>query len=481
MTNPTPGKRVALIIGNGAYRNVPALINPRNDAADVGKALQDLGFTTLVLTDLDRQGMNEALDRFSRMVTGAEIALVYYTGHGMQFEGRNYLLPVEARLQAADDINRFRLMPLDDVLDVLQAGIGARVAILDACRNNPVEDELKRRLALAPNANRNIGLNRGLERISAPTGLIVAYSTQANTIAADGKARNSPFTQAFLHNVATPDIDLRQMLFRVQDEVVKQTQGIQVPELQISLIGEFKLKPTVAAAVPQVADKAPSAPPLPAADEVLWLAIRDSAVAAWFDNFLNSYPGSVHAGEARIRLEALKAQQIAAIERERAEQERLARAQAERERLAKEQAEHDRQANEQAQRDRDQMERERLAREQAEREQQAQRERERLDRERVERERLEQRALQEAAGQTPPAVAPDAAQTALLTPPAEPSPAQPAPAPARSNDALIRDIKKELKRVALLHRADRPAMGDRRSEFIDPGIREVRKPAVPTG
>ena len=158
-------KRVALVIGNSAYQNAPALINPKNDAQDIDKSLRDLGFFTIVATDLDRAGMNDALDRFSRTVSGAEIALVYYSGHGMQFAGKNFLLPVEARLENADDVNRFRMMPLDDVFDVLQGAPGARIVILDACRNNPVEDDVKRRLASIPGTNRDAFLTRGLSRV----------------------------------------------------------------------------------------------------------------------------------------------------------------------------------------------------------------------------------------------------------------------------------------------------------------------------
>ena len=193
-------------------------MNPKNDAQDIAKSLRDLGFSTIVATDLDRAGMNNALDRFSRTVAGAEIALVYYSGHGMQFAGKNFLLPVEARLENADDINRFRLMPLDDVFDVLQGAPGARIVLLDACRNNPVEDDIKRRLASIPGANRDAFLTRGLSRVVA-NGLIVAYATQANDVAADGTGRNSPFAAALLHNLGTPDLDVRQMLFKVQDEV----------------------------------------------------------------------------------------------------------------------------------------------------------------------------------------------------------------------------------------------------------------------
>src|SRR3984893_13619204 len=252
-------KRVALVIGNGAYRNAPALVNPSNDAQDIDKSLRELGFSTIVATDLDRAGMNDVLDRFSRMVGGAEIALVYYSGHGMQFAGKNFLLPVEARLESAEDVNRFRLLPLHDVFDVLQGPAGARIVLLDACRNNPVEDDLKRRLASIPGANRDAFLTRGFSRVMT-NGLIVPDATKANDVASDGTGGNSPFAAALLHNLGTPDLDLRQMLFNVQDEVDRLTGGKQRPELSISLVGQYKLKPATGApankevvAAPQVA------------------------------------------------------------------------------------------------------------------------------------------------------------------------------------------------------------------------------------
>src|SRR5262245_53106841 len=102
-------KRVALVVGNSDYRFAPALANPRNDAVDVDTSLKSLGFETVMATDLDHAAMNEVLDRFSRMVSGADIAVVFYAGHGMQFLGKNYLLPVDARLTNAEDVNKFRL------------------------------------------------------------------------------------------------------------------------------------------------------------------------------------------------------------------------------------------------------------------------------------------------------------------------------------------------------------------------------------
>lgn len=306
-------KRVALVIGNGAYQNVPVLINPKNDAQDVGKGLRDLGFFTIVATDLDRAGMNDALDRFSRTVAGAEIALVYYSGHGMQFGNKNFLLPVDVRLQNADDVNRFHLMPVEDLFDVLQSAPGARIVILDACRNNPVEDDIKRRLASGPGASRDAFLTRGLSRVSA-NGLIVAYATQANDVASDGKGRNSPFASAFLGNMGTPDLDLRQMLFNVQDEVDRSTGGKQRPELSISLVGQYKLKPvTIASANKETLTNKETLAAAPPVDEAAqaWSVTRDTTSQAILEDFIRQFGTSIYGGMARARLDELKKTQVA--------------------------------------------------------------------------------------------------------------------------------------------------------------------------
>ena len=309
-------QRVALVIGNAAYRSAPALLNPKNDAEDVGRSLTELGFATIIVTDLDRTGMNDALDRFSRVVAGADIALFYYSGHGMQLAGKNYLLPVEARLAGADDVNRFRLTPLDDILDLLRTARHG-VVILDACRNNPVEEDLKRRLASVPGASRDASLVRGLGRLTAGDGLIVAYSTQANDVAADGFGRNSPFTTAFLRHVGTPDVDVRQMLSDVQDEVAQQTQGRQRPELSLSAIGAIKLKVSGLpgqAAAPNASEArlpAQSAPQLPAFDPRAmelshWESVRNSSSSAIIQTYLDRYPSGSFSALARARIEELR-------------------------------------------------------------------------------------------------------------------------------------------------------------------------------
>jgi hypothetical protein len=317
-------KRVALVIGNGAYQHTPALINPKNDAEAIDKKLRELGFATILATDLDRTGMNDALDRFSRTVGGADIALVYYSGHGMQFAGTNYLLPVDVRLENAEDVNRFRLMPLYDLFDVLQHAPGARIVILDACRNNPVEDDLKRRVASIRGGNRDAFMTRGLSRVEA-NGLIVAYATQANDVAADGTGNNSPFATALLDNLAMPNIDVRQMLFNVQDEVDRLTNGKQRPELSISLVGKFKLKVTVsgredtATAQDNKEKKTDkenkevvAIPPLDPAAQA-WAVTRETKSQAVLGDFIRQFGTTVYGSMARARLEELKKTQVAVV------------------------------------------------------------------------------------------------------------------------------------------------------------------------
>jgi hypothetical protein len=230
---------------------------------------------------------------------------------------------VDARLETADDVNRFRLMPLDDLFDVLQHAPGARIIILDACRNNPVEDDLKRRVASIRGGNRDAFMTRGLSRIEA-NGLIVAYATQANDVAADGTGNNSPFAKALLDNLATPNIDVRQMLFNVQDEVDRLTDGKQRPELSISLVGKFKLKVTVGARDNKENKESKenkenkenkevvAVPPLDPAAQA-WAVTRETKSQAVLEDFIRQFDKTVYGSMARARLEELKKTKVAAV------------------------------------------------------------------------------------------------------------------------------------------------------------------------
>lgn len=232
------GKRVALVIGNATYAHTAALGNPDNDAADVAAALQRLGFTVIFEHDLDKRGMDDTFRRFAREVKGADVALFYYAGHAMQFEGVNYLMPVDAKLADEADVP-YEMAKLDDVVADMARMSGVRIAVLDACRNNPLEEQLKRSVA----STRGVSPTRGLARIARPEGLIVAYSTQSGNVAEDGSGRNSPFTAALLQHIETPGLEVGTLFRRVMGSVKQATSGKQHPELSVLFDGEFYFKP----------------------------------------------------------------------------------------------------------------------------------------------------------------------------------------------------------------------------------------------
>jgi Caspase domain len=226
--------RVALVIGNGAYRNVPRLINPPNDAVDVAAALKLVGFETILATNLDRAGMDDAAVRFARAARNADIAVLYYSGHALQFGGINYLAPVDTQLTDAADLRR--LVRLDDMVADLQQAKNLRILVLDACRDNPFANELRRSLS----GSRALPLQRGLAKLENPQGMIVAYATQAGQTADDGNGRNSPYTAAFLKNIEAPE-EIGTIFRRISSDVYESTNHAQLPELSLSIIGEFYL------------------------------------------------------------------------------------------------------------------------------------------------------------------------------------------------------------------------------------------------
>ena len=243
------GGRVALIFGNGAYRDAPQLGNPGNDAEDVAKALQAVGFDVVLRRDATRADMTEALRDFSERVRGADVALFYYAGHGLQMEGENYLLPVDARIETPADI-RFNTINLTDVQEELNGAGRANIIVLDACRNNPFAAKLQ-------GHGRAIGA-RGLGRVEASgVGSLIVFSTQPDNVALDGSGRNSPFAAALAKYVTTPGLEVRQMISKVRGDVLDATGQKQVPWDNSSLVGDVFL----AGGAPATPSPTPTATP----------------------------------------------------------------------------------------------------------------------------------------------------------------------------------------------------------------------------
>jgi tetratricopeptide (TPR) repeat protein len=242
VANSSVGRRVALVIGNGGYAHVKALPNPPNDARSVAKSLRDIGFAVSEGADLDRAAMQKMTRDFLRAAVRAQVALVYYAGHGVQIDGRNYLVPVDVRLQAGSSITD-GMIDMDTILAGLDDQVRTNILIFDACRNNPLEPQVA---SAVP--NRAVEAGSGL---AAPTalgagsmlgaGTLIAFATAPGQVALDGEGANSPFSAALSRHIGTPGLEVQQMLTRVRAEVVAATKSKQVPWSNSSLLGEVYL------------------------------------------------------------------------------------------------------------------------------------------------------------------------------------------------------------------------------------------------
>ena len=291
--------RVALVVGNSDYAAIGALPNPGNDAADVSAALGRLGFDVTTVQDADRVDMNEALRTFTRESVGADVALVFYAGHGLEMDGVNYLVPVDARLERDTDV-RFEAVDLDDVL-AATAGAELRVVILDACRNNPLARSMQR-----TSTTRNV--SRGsfgeLDENLLGDETLVAYAAAAGTTAADGTGRNSPYTTALLEYLEQP-LEIGILFREVRARVLAATGGEQRPHEYASLLEEHYLRG--ASGQPgsvTVADSA-SADVRGQQETVFWQSISGSANPADYQAYLAQFPNGTFAQLARNRMREL--------------------------------------------------------------------------------------------------------------------------------------------------------------------------------
>ena len=244
--------RVALVIGNSRYLNVPPLANPTRDSAAVASMFESARFDIVrERRDLRMTEMRQAISEFSDVASTADIAVVYFAGHGMEVDGINYLIPIDARLRRDFDVED-EAVPLDRILKAVEPARRLRLVILDACRDNPFLATMKRNLA-------SRSLARGLARVEPARDTLVAFAAQAGSIALDGAPADSPFTTALVRHLVTPGVDIRFALGRVRDEVLKDTNQQQQPFVYGSLGGD--VVSLVDAGVPQSSQLATAYPP----------------------------------------------------------------------------------------------------------------------------------------------------------------------------------------------------------------------------
>jgi len=298
--------RVALVIGNGAYEKVPELPNPTRDAADIGRALERLDFKVTQVKNANAQEMRKAVVDFGRVAEGADLAVVFYAGHGMEVGGENWLIPVSAELRSDTDIESEAISLRSVSLQVSKARkLG--LVILDACRNNPFAAKMKRSIATRAVA-------RGLAPTEPSDNVLIAYAARDGTTASDGDGRNSPFTASLLRHIETPGLEISFLFRRVRDDVMVATRREQQPFVYGSLSKEeiYLKAPAASAPAPVASNPAPATAAL-AEDEQFWLAIRTSNVWGLYEDFMARYPRSNHVAEARQRIKDLKASEVAAL------------------------------------------------------------------------------------------------------------------------------------------------------------------------
>lgn len=295
-------ERVALVVGNGAYRTVPALANAANDGRAVAATLRELSFEVFEGIDLDAASTTALLRDFARALDGAAVALFYYAGHGMQVGGENYLVPVDARLEHESDLD-FETLKVKQVLSLLESSDRTSIVVLDACRDNPFAQQLARKIT------RSRSVSSGLAAIRSGVGTLIAYATEPENVALDGTGPNSPFTTALLKYLRTPGLEIRQLMTRVRQDVIAATDRAQVPWDHSSLVGDFYFVPPT----PTPAETVTPAPDLVVAlttdEQRLWDATQRIADPGTkqraLGDYLKRYPEGSFATMARLQLDDL--------------------------------------------------------------------------------------------------------------------------------------------------------------------------------
>ncbi|MCK5542181.1 MAG: SUMF1/EgtB/PvdO family nonheme iron enzyme [Desulfobacterales bacterium] len=217
--------RIALVIGNSDYQSAP-LANPVNDARDMASALKKCGFDVILKINADQRTMEKAADQFYTTLKRSKVGLFYYAGHGMQINGANYLIPVNAHVATESDV-KFESVDVGRILGKMKdAGNELNIVLLDACRDNPFKRSFRTS-------------KKGLARMEAPSGTIIGYATAPGSVAADGNNRNGVFTSHFLKYMMQPGIPIEKVLKETRKNVYNETKGQQVPWDSSSLMGDF--------------------------------------------------------------------------------------------------------------------------------------------------------------------------------------------------------------------------------------------------
>ncbi|NOJ43132.1 caspase family protein [Bradyrhizobium australiense] len=295
-------KRVAFVVGNGAYKNVAPLPNPSVDAKAMAAALRNVGFEVVEGSNLTRDKMTERLLDFGKKAQGADVALFFYAGHGIAISGTNYLLPIDADIKSEMDVKLGAAINIDLTLEQTMGDAKVKLVFLDACRDNPFAAKIK-----SNSATRSVNVQTGLAEMKSGEGTLIAFATGPGQTALDGQeGSNSPFTRALLANLTQPGVEIQQAMTKVRAQVNEETNKGQLPWGHTNLIGSVYLNGAPAPGA--VAAAAPAATASKASDVELefWRSIKDSNKPEELNAYLTNYPNGQFRSLALSRIASLE-------------------------------------------------------------------------------------------------------------------------------------------------------------------------------
>ena len=296
-------KRVAFVVGNGAYKNVAALPNPAIDAKSMARLLRNVGFDVVEGSNLTRDKMTEKLLDFGKKAEGADVALFFYAGHGIAMNGTNYLLPVDADLKSEMDVKLGAAINVDLTLEQTMGDAKVKLVFLDACRDNPFAAKIR-----SAKATRSVNVATGLAEMKSGEGTLIAFATGPGQTALDGEAgTNSPFTRALMANIASPGVEIQQAMTKVRAQVNEETSKSQLPWGHTNLIGTVYLNPVAGGSAVE-APNTPVAAAGPASEVELefWRSIKDSNKPEELNAYLTNYPNGTFKPIALARIASLQ-------------------------------------------------------------------------------------------------------------------------------------------------------------------------------
>jgi uncharacterized caspase-like protein len=306
-------RRVAFVVGNGAYKNVAQLPNPPIDAKAMAATLRNVGFEVIEGSNLSRDQMTEKLLDFGRKAQGSDVAVFYYAGHGIAIGGTNYLLPVDADIKSEMDVKLGAAINIDLTLDQTMGDAKVKLVFLDACRDNPFAAKIK-----SNSATRSVSVQSGLAEMKSGEGTLIAFATGPGQTALDGQeGTNSPFTRALIDNITKPGVEIQQAMTSVRAQVNEETHKGQLPWGHTNLIGAVYLNPaqqtqvanaapTAAAGTAPAAAAAGSSPDGSSVELEFWRSVKESNKPEELNAYIAAYPNGQFKALALARLAAIQ-------------------------------------------------------------------------------------------------------------------------------------------------------------------------------